>query len=434
MKRVLLLLFTGMFCVFTSSAQNSTSDVLKLSLEDCLELVYKNNHNRQSVILNELSTQEAYKQSKLERLPNLNASIGETFSNTENAGSSWNGNYSLNTGITLYQGNYLKNATEQSRLSYEQSRLSTTKFDNDLTIQVLESFLTALGNEELLHYQDAVLKSSEEQLKQGKVRYSTGDILNSDYLLLEAQYENDLNSVLETKINRDNSLNNLKNLMSLELSQEIEIVYPDDSVLNAIGVMPSEFDVVSRSIETLPNLRISDYNVEIAKAGVQISRSSYFPTLSMNAGIGTGHSNDFARYGTQIGDKLNEQIGLTLSIPIFNNSRTKSKVTQSKISLQQAQLERKQAELDIQLTLAQEYKDVVLAESKFRSSHISQNAYEASFRSYQLKFEQGSITTVELLQQQNNYISVLNDYIQSKYTFLLKRKVLDVYMGYPVKL
>ena len=407
MKRVLLLLVTGMFCAFTASAQSSTSDVLKLSLEDCLELVYKNNHNRQSVILNELSTQEVYRQSKLERLPNLNASIGETFSNSKNTGNGWNGNYSLNTGITLYQGNYLKNATEQSRLSYEQSRLSTTKFDNDLTIQVLESFLTALGNEELLHYQDAVLKSSEEQLKQGKVRFSTGDILKSDYLLLEAQYENDLNNMLETKIARDNSLNNLKNLMSLELSQEIEIVYPDDSVLNAIGVMPSEFDVVSRSIETLPNLRISDYNVEIAKTGVQISRSSYFPTLSMNAGIGTGHSNDFARYGTQISDKLNEQIGVTLSIPIFSNSRTKSKVTQSKISLQQAQLERKQAELDIRQTLAQEYKNVVLAESKFRSSQISQNAYEASFRSYQLKFEQGSITTVELLQQQNNYIGIL---------------------------
>lgn len=127
----------------------------------------------------------------------------------------------------------------------------------------------------------------------------------------------------------------------------------------------------------------------------------------MNAGIGTGHSNDFARYGTQISDKLNEQIGVTLSIPIFSNSRTKSKVTQSKISLQQAQLERKQAELDIRQTLAQEYKNVVLAESKFRSSQISQNAYEASFRSYQLKFEQGSITTVELLQQQNNYIGIL---------------------------
>jgi hypothetical protein len=38
------------------------------------------------------------------------------------------------------------------------------------------------------------------------------------------------------------------------------------------------------------------------------------------------------------------------------------------------------------------------------------------------------------LQQQNNYINVLNDYIQSKYGFMLKRKVLDVYMGNTVTL
>jgi outer membrane protein len=77
---------------------------------------------------------------------------------------------------------------------------------------------------------------------------------------------------------------------------------------------------------------------------------------------------------------------------------------------------------------------VILAESKYKSSQVSQNAYFASFQAYQKKFEQGSITAVELLQQQNNYINVMNDYIQSKYSFMLRRKVLDVYMGNPVTL
>jgi outer membrane protein TolC len=82
----------------------------------------------------------------------------------------------------------------------------------------------------------------------------------------------------------------------------------------------------------------------------------------------------------------------------------------------------------------QEYRNVVLAESKYKSSQIRQNAYLASFKAYQMKFEQGAITAVELLQQQNNYISAMNDYVQSKYGFMLKRKVLDVYMGEPVRM
>ncbi|MCK9292199.1 MAG: TolC family protein [Bacteroidales bacterium] len=434
MKKVLLYQLTLFFYVFSASAQNKSQDSLKLSLEECIELVFKNNHNRQSIVLNELSAQESYNQSKLELLPNLSATIGESYSQSKGSGIDWSGNYGLNTGVAVYQGGYVRSTIENVRLSSEQSKYRTTQYDNELTIQVLQSFLTALGNEELLRYQNAVLKASNEQLNQGKIRYEAGDILQSDFLMLEAQYANDLSNVLETKISRNNSLNSLKNLMSIDLSQEIKIIYPDESMLNTMGIMPSEDEFIARSMETLPELRIIDYDVKIAKTGVQISRSSFFPTISLSAGIATGHTSNFNRYGTQLNNRLNENVGITLNIPIFNNGRTKTKVTQSKISLQQYELERKQTELDVMQTLNQEFQNVVLAESKFKSSQIQQNAYLASYEAYKLKFEQGSITAVELLQQQNNYIHVLNDYIQSKYGFLLKRKVLDVYMGYPVQL
>jgi outer membrane protein len=434
MKKFILYLLVGILPGLTVTAQQTSDDILKLFLKDCIEITLNNNYNRQSVALNESTNQEVYEQSKMERLPNLNATIGETYTYSNNTGSDWSGNYSLNTGATLYQGGYINSTIEKGRLTVEQSEYRTAQYENDLIIQVLQSFLTALGNEELLRYQNAVLKASEEQVRQGKVRFEAGEILESDYLLLQAQYETDLNNKLETKISRDNSLNTLKNLMSIDLSQVIEIIYPDDSVFNEMGIMPSEAEVVSRSIETLPDLRISDYNVEIAEAGVRISRSGYYPALSLNAGIGTGHMNDFSKYGTQLSDGLNEQISLSLSIPIFNNNQTKSNIAQSRIALQQAELEREQTKLDVRQTIIQEYRNVVLAESKYKSSQIRQNAYLASFQAYQMKFEQGSITAVELLQQQNNYINVLNDYIQSKYGFMLKRKVLDVYMGNTVTL
>lgn len=413
-------------------AQQPAAEPLRLTLEDCLYLVNANNYNRQSVALSEEASQDTYKQSKMERLPNLTASVGETYTHSHDTGSDWNGNYSLNTGVTIYQGGYINSTIEKSKLSAEQAAYRTAQYDNELTIQVLQSFLTALGNEELLRYQDAVVKASEEQLRQGKSRFDAGDILESDYLLLEAQYASDMNSILETTISRDNSLNVLKSLMAIDLSQRVEIIYPDDSVLEQMGIMPSEDEVVARSFETLPDLRISDYNVEIAETGVRISRSAYAPTLSMNASIGSGHYNDFSNYGTQLSNKLNEQVGLTLSIPIFNRNRTKSNVAQSRIALQQAELERKQTRLDVEQMLIQEYRGVVQAESKYRSSDIRREAYSASFDTYRVKFEQGVITAVDLLQQQNNYISAMNDYIQSKYGFMLKRKVLDVYMGEPI--
>ena len=51
-----------------------------------------------------------------------------------------------------------------------------------------------------------------------------------------------------------------------------------------------------------------------------------------------------------------------------------------------------------------------------------------------LKFAQGAITTVEMLQQQDRYLSALNDYLQSKYNYILIEKQLDIYTGKEIKL
>ena len=61
-------------------------------------------------------------------------------------------------------------------------------------------------------------------------------------------------------------------------------------------------------------------------------------------------------------------------------------------------------------------------------------AYEANYNAYSFKFKYGSITAVDLIQQQTNYINQLNQYMQSKYSFVLQRKILDVLMGVPVRL
>ncbi|HPL94463.1 MAG TPA: TolC family protein [Paludibacteraceae bacterium] len=81
---------TVTFLVLPTFAQQSTSEIVNLSLEDCIQLAYKKNNNLQITLLNESANQEIYKQSKLERLPNLNASLGETFTHSDSNGSNWN--------------------------------------------------------------------------------------------------------------------------------------------------------------------------------------------------------------------------------------------------------------------------------------------------------------------------------------------------------
>lgn len=415
-------------------AQESATAIHQFTLEDCLSYALGNNYNRQSVKLNEEATKDAYDQSKKERLPSLSASLSENFSSTKNNSPSWDGNYGLSTGVTLYQGGSISNTIEQNKLKMEQSSYQTSQYENELTIQILQSFLSVLGNEELLKYQAAVVTASEEQAKQGEEQYKAGTILESDYLLLEAQYANDLNNITDTQIARDNNLLTLKSLLSMNPSEDLQIIHPDTTALSVMSIIPAKDYVLDRAVNTLPDLKISQYNVEIANMGVKLSKSGYFPTVNLTGSVGTGHMKDYSNFGTQLSDGLNGKVGISLSIPIYDNSRTKSKVTQSKITLKQAELDKKQTELDILQNVTVEYQDVTSAYNKYLTTDIRQHAYLKTFEAYQAQFNVGTITAVDLLQQQNNYISALNDYIQSKYSFMLKRKILDVYMGIPVVL
>ena len=106
----------------------------------------------------------------------------------------------------------------------------------------------------------------------------------------------------------------------------------------------------------------------------------------------------------------------------------------SKIALEQAQLDYEQTQLDVRQTVSLAYRNVVSAYNSFKASELKENAYSKSYSAYEVQFQYGKITTVELLQQQNNYLNALNTYIQNKYSLVLQRKVLDVYMGKEITL
>ncbi|KAA6310394.1 Outer membrane efflux protein BepC, partial [termite gut metagenome] len=343
-----------------------------------------------------------YNQSTKERLPDLSATVDENLNHSKSNTAAWNGNYGLNSSLVLYQGSSISENIKKSKLSAEQTEYLSKQYDNELVIQVLQTFLSALGNEELLKYQQFLLKSSEEQVQLGSERFRLGEILESDYLLLQSQYATDKNNIAETTIQRENSLLALKSLLSIEPLQVLEIVYPDAESIEWMALLPDEGTVLESALANLPDFRISRYNVEIAGTAVKIAKSGHYPTVSLTGSAGSGHLNGASGFGTQLSDRFTIQAGITVNIPIFNRNRTKSNVTQSRIALKQAELEEKQTGLSLQQTILQEYRNVVSSLSSFETSQIKEKAYSASFATHRKQYDAGSITTVELLQQQNN--------------------------------
>lgn len=433
MKRIVLLIII-IFSLTGTKAQekDSIKTDYRFTLEQCLTYAFGNNYTRQVMKLEEEAKADRHKQAKRERLPNLQGTVEEVYiNNGDQYPATWNGNYNLETNVVLYKGGAIGNTIKRNELEKEQASYKTKQVDNNLTIEILKAFLTTLSGEELLKYEESILRASEEQLRQGKAQYDVGAILESDYLLLEAQFASDQSNAVDTRIARDNSLLALKSLLSMNPLETLEIVYPDTNSVKEMALFPSQKYVLDKAVNILPDLKISQYNIDIARMGIKLARANYLPTLTFGASVG---NNDIPYNGSQFFRGFGQQVGVTLSVPIYDNSRTRSAVTQQRIEMRQAELNKKQTQLDLEQAIVEEYQSVVSFYNKYKASEISLNAYLKTYEVYRAKFNAGAITTVDLLQQQNNYINALNNFIQNKYGFILNRKILDVYMGETIKM
>lgn len=410
------------------------SAAYQFTFEDCIRFAFANSYERKSMQLTGKSLEATYEQSKLQRLPNLSASFGQNISNNENGWSS-SGNVGVGTSVTIYQGGQINNTIEQNRLNLERNEVQMERYDNQTIAQILQSFLTILGNQERLKYLLDVLKTSGEQLRQGQSKYQVGLILESDYLLLEAQYYSDSNNVVDTRINIENNLLDLKVLLSMDPTDQLEIISPNTDNLDELKAsLPSEEEALSLAMAYMPDIRMGDFDIKIAEKSVSMAKGNYLPSISANANIGMGV---FSFDGTgmkQWCSKPTESAGISVNIPIFNRGATKANVKKSQIALEQSRLDYEQTQLAVRQTVVQAYRDVISAYNAFKVSEVKENAYNKSFDAYNIQYRYGKITTVELLQQQNNYLNALNTYLQNKYSLLMKRKILDIYMGKSISL
>lgn len=436
-KGILTLTIASLFC-HSGFAQNenevaSQNERYNLTLEQCIEYAFGNSLERQSLKLSEKVSEYSYEQAKNNRKPQVSGSISESLSHTgRESDVSLGGSVGINAGATLYQGRAIKNNIEKTRIEAENAVVRTDQYDHNLIIKILQYFLNALSSEELLRFQKVILETSEEQLRQGEEKYKVGTILESDYLILQAQYANDECNLLNSQINRDNALLNLKLALSMDPNAELTLVYPDTTDMDAMAELPNVETAIQRTLDTHPDMILAKSNIEIAKINEEITRAGRRPTISASAGLSSGHRN-FDDIGNQFVDRFSQSLGVSMSIPIYDRGKTKTSLKMNEAQTKMAEVDLQEAELKLRQTVAVECANVDLAYRQYKTNEKRAKAYKSVYDVYNMKFKYGTVTSVDLLQQQNNYINYLTDYVRSKYSFILERKILDVYMDYPIK-
>jgi len=444
MKTIQTSLLTACFLMIISGidcqAQNKT-----WKLEDCINYALGKNIQVQKSDLTTNQNQLYSDQAKSNRLPSLSASVSENFSwykgfdsTTGQYGSS-NGsnstNYGLNTSVSLYNGSKLNIKIKQAELNLQSGKFYSEAERESVGLSILNAYLQVLYAYESVKNAEKQIESTTEQLALAKERMDLGVISSSDYLQIKSELASEKSTLAtaQSQLAIDNVT--LEQLMELPVDPNFTISSPNLESLLVEFANPDAQEIYNLALGIKPEIKNIELTKESTVLNVKIAKADYIPTISMNAGLSTGYSSiTSSGYSSQLSDKINPSIGLTLSIPIFQKKQVKTNVGIANIAVTNAELDVVNTKNQLRKEIEQACVNVVSAKSQYAASLEQNQSSQESYDVTNEKFKVGLLNSVDFLVQKTSLITSESKLLQSKFNLIFSFKVLDFYKGVPLTL
>lgn len=337
--------------------QDSTQTLpAQWNLQACIDYALQQNITIRKNRLNAESAEVDVKTARAALFPSLTASVSQRIVNRPNSQTntiidgdnitssqsktSYNGSYGIDANWTLYNGSKRLNTLKQQRMNNRIAELGVAESENTIEESITQIYVQILYAAEAVKVNEATLDVSRAECERARALLAAGSIARSDLAQLEAQVSTDKYQLVTAQATLQDYKLQLKQLLELDGEKEMTLYIPTLGDENVLSPLPSKTDVYRSALTLRPEIEAGRLNVKASELDINIARSGYIPTISLSAGIGSTNTNgnDFT-FGEQIKQNWNNSLGVTVSVPIFNNRQTKSAVQKAKIQKQNSELD-----------------------------------------------------------------------------------------------
>lgn len=474
MKKLVLLL--GIFAfVFSANAQK------KWNLQECVSYALQNNISVKQSELDVAATDIDKLTSVGAFLPTINASAGVS----ENTGLSFNpvtnnaqtttflsatGN--INVGYTLFDGLRNFRTVQRAELSKLASQYRLDKMKDDIALFVANGYLQILLNKANLEVITAQNVVTLEQLDRTNSLVDSGMLPRGDLLEIQAQDASEKQRIAVAENAVRISLISLAQLLLIDDYETFDIVDEGYAISGEEMLLKSVDEIINAAEETRSEVRIAQSNVELAEKDIQIAKGAILPTLSAFFGYNTRYT-DATSFTqdldpenpvsvepigfveetgqTVLGELpntinrlvqpqsftdqlyLNDGIsyGLQLNIPVLNGFQTRANIKRSEINLERSKFQLEQAKLDLESNVYQAYVDAQGAMKAYEAAERSLESQELAYQYAKDRYDVGRTNAFDFSQSKLRYDNARIEVNRSKYDYIFKIKVLELYFGIP---
>jgi outer membrane protein len=470
MKSFFLIVLFACFAILASAQK-------KLTLKDAIEIGISKNLD---VLQSGLQMQEAgitLKQSKENRLPDLNAVANQglnfgrsidPYTNSYIDQSVGYVNYGANTNLLLFNGGSLQNEVKANKLGFEAAQMELQQAKDNLTIKIILAYLQVLNADEILSQSKDFAKVTQEQVDRLDVLNKSGSILPSNFYDLKGQLANDQITIVENKAALESAKVALSQLLNIPYDKSLEVEKIPESNFN-INYTDTPDEIYATALKQFAEVTATELRTKSAEKNIRSVKGQLFPSLSFNGNINTNYSSvatrdffintteaptsnyvtvDGANYpviaqhdnyntqkiifGNQLNNNLYYTLNLGLNIPLFNAHRVRNQVKLATLNYQNNELIEQHTKTQLQQNIEQAYVNLNAAMDKYKLLREQVDAFAESFHSAEIRFNSGVITSVDYLVVSNSYNRAQSNLTTAKYDFVLREKILDFYAGKPL--
>ncbi len=475
-----------LFLISFSLGLNAQEPV-KWDLRSCVEYAIQHNISVQQADVQSRLAKLQADMARSSQLPTMNGSTGMGLRLGRSIDPTTNGftntqflynNFGINGGIQIFNAGKLRNAADAATFSWQASEADKENTTKDVSLSVATYYLQVLSAIEQAEIAKIQISQTREQLAATKKRVEVGLLPELNLLELETQLANDSSTYITAFSNVEQSKLLLKALLSLDASKpfDVQAQAVDQIKLQSFADLQPDY-VFSVAAQNLPGVKAASYRVKAADKNQLAAKAGFYPSLSFGYNLTSNFSNVFsyvssynmtgystpsattpfvtvnnAKYfiqspvympvtasrnwgniwkgwGDQVNNNFGQSFGFQMSIPIFNANQSKIAYQQAKLTYRNASLQEESTQLKLKQDIYSAYTNAVVAFNKLNATQKALVSAEKTFQFATKRYDLGLLGTIELLNNQNNYLKAKVNFKSAQYEYVFRIKLLEFYKG-----
>jgi outer membrane protein len=449
----------------------------KFSLKQCVDLAIANNPQVKQSEWQMQTAQVNWQQARANLLPAINAGVGhginqgrsiDPFTNSYVNQTLRAANYGANGSLPVFSGFNIQNTIRQNSLSYEAAKMDLQQNKDNIVLGVVLAYLQVLNNEDLLDLSRKQVEVSKQQVVRLEVLNKEGAVPPAQLYDLKGQLADNELALVSNQNAWEAAKLALCQLMNIDFRRSMQLERLNTAELNLAYEATVE-QVYETALRQMGLVKAADLRKQSAAKAVMAARGNLFPSISLVGSVNSNYSSaalqdifidrteqptgayvlsngntlpvlavssnfktEKINYSNQLKNNIFTYVGVSVNIPVLNSFQSRNRIKLAKITQQSTELTANNTRIQLRQDIERAYLNMEAASNRYKVLQQQVDAFKESFRTAEVRFNEGVINSVDYVIAKNNYDRSVINFTQARYEYLFRTKVLDYYQAKPM--